>query len=72
MKEEISRYITLPVLDRCKNPAEWWETIGKGLLPRMYELAKGYLVIPTTSVPSKFWSTIRSHLVHIQARTFKA
>ncbi len=53
MKEEIGRYITLPVLDQCKNPAGWRETIGKGLLPCMYEQAKCYLAIPATSVPSK-------------------
>ena len=48
----IKQYLQMPLLERKKDPLEFWAK-HKNLLPQLYELAIKYLCIPSTSVPSE-------------------
>ena len=52
MDNEISRYLSVPTLDFEMCPLEWWN-INSTLYPSISTVAKSYLLIQGTSVPSE-------------------
>ncbi|XP_050054962.1 zinc finger BED domain-containing protein 4-like [Aphis gossypii] len=48
----IRQYLDMPLLDRKKNPLEFWKQ-HKHTLPDLYNMQLKYLCIPATSVPSE-------------------
>lgn len=48
----IRQYLDMPLLDRRKNPLEFWKQ-HKHTLPDLYKMQLKYLCIPATSVPSE-------------------
>ena len=53
IEKEIKMYFDNCLLDREKDPLDWWTEIGKNLYPNLKGLVGKYLVIPATSVPSE-------------------
>jgi hypothetical protein len=49
--DEITSYIQLAVEQKTTNPLEWWKS--KENLPVLQDIAKKYLSVPATSVPSE-------------------
>ena len=49
---EFDSYIGLERINRKEDPLEWWRK-HEAHLPRLSKLAKKYLAIPATSVPSE-------------------
>ena len=49
---EIDQYLKLPVLNRKSDPLEWWKENGN-LFPSLSILARKYLTVIATSVPSE-------------------
>ena len=49
---EVRQYFEEPNIDRIKNPLEWWKN-NENKFPRLQQLAKKYLCIPGSSVPSE-------------------
>lgn len=50
---EIRRYLNLQCLDRQIDVLKWWNSDGKAAFPSLERIAKKYLSIPATSVPSE-------------------
>ncbi|XP_026465962.1 zinc finger BED domain-containing protein 1-like [Ctenocephalides felis] len=48
----LQEYINLPYLNRKQDPVQFWEE-RKNIYPALYKMAKKYLCIPATSVPSE-------------------
>ena len=51
-REEVTRYRAKDALPLTENPMNWWRSNEKEL-PMLSQLAKQYLCIPGTSVPSE-------------------
>ena len=53
-EEEFERYLELPQLPKTEenNPLEWW-SVNKQRFPILAKLARRYLAIPASSVPSE-------------------
>ena len=49
---ELRHYFEEPNIDRKNNPLEWWK-INEKKFPRLHQIAKKYLCIPGSSVPSE-------------------
>lgn len=52
-EREMMEYAEQPLLDRGKDPCEWWRSVGHFKYPYLSTLAQKYLSIPATSVPSE-------------------
>ena len=50
---EVSKYLRMPNLPRNSDPLKWWRETGQFLYPNLWIVAKKYLCIPATSVPSE-------------------
>jgi hypothetical protein len=50
---EVVRYFKMKNMSRSSDPLAWWATVGKDVYPRIYKVARKYLVFPGTSVPSE-------------------
>jgi hypothetical protein len=50
---EVLKYLKMINIPRSANPLDWWNSVGKELYPLIYEVAKKYLIVPGTSVPSE-------------------
>ncbi|XP_026470000.1 zinc finger BED domain-containing protein 4-like [Ctenocephalides felis] len=48
----LQEYINLPYLNRKQDPVQFWEE-RKNIYPALYKMAKKYLCIPASSVPSE-------------------
>ncbi len=51
--QEVVKYLYTATIDRDANPLDWWNTVGKNHYPTIYQVARKYLVVPATSVPSE-------------------
>ena len=51
-EEEVTRYRNVPVIPIANDPLEWWKE-NEYVFPTLAQLAKMYLSIPSTSVPSE-------------------
>lgn len=51
-RDETSLYLANPISSLRSNPFEQWEEM-KSVFPRLYALAKKFLIVPATSVPSE-------------------
>ncbi len=51
--QEVVKYLNTATIDRDKNPLDWWNTVGKNHYPTIYLVARKYLIVPVTSVPSE-------------------
>ena len=61
-QDEISSYIQLPIEKKNCDPLGWWQDRAT-FLPTLYYLAKKYLSVPATSVPSeRLFSDAGMHL----------
>ena len=49
---EVRRYFEEPNIDRSKNPLEWWKE-NETRFPNLSKIAKKYLCVPGSSVPSE-------------------
>ena len=49
---EFDQYQDAPLLDVWENPMAWWKT-HQNVFPRLARLARKYLAVPATSVPSE-------------------
>lgn len=49
----VSAYLELPCQARTVDPLQWWNNEGGKMFPFLHQLAKKYLIIPATSVPSE-------------------
>ena len=69
IKKEITSYLEYPSLEPDANPLEWWK-LENGRFPNLAYLAKKYLCICGTSVPterifskaSQIANNLRNHL----------
>ena len=52
VKEEVSSYMTVDCIELESNPLAWWRT-NEPTYPHIAKLAKRYLAVPATSVPSE-------------------
>ena len=50
--DEIKVYLSLNLSDENTNPLEWWR-VNQSQFPNLSRMAKDYLAIPATSVPSE-------------------
>ena len=50
---EVSKYLRMPNQPRKSDPLKWWRATGQYLYPNLWIVAKKYLCIPATSVPSE-------------------
>jgi len=50
---EVFKYLRMRNLPREKDPLYWWNEIGKDLFPRIYKVARKYLLVLGSSVPSE-------------------
>lgn len=50
--DEVSVYLSLPIIDLDSKPLDWWNT-NKNLLPNLSKIALNYLAVPSSSVPSE-------------------
>jgi hypothetical protein len=48
----VNRYLALVAISALADPLEWWAANEK-LFPRLAKLAKKYLCVPATTVPSE-------------------
>lgn len=48
----VKQYLQMPHVDRKQNPLHFWES-HKNFFPKLYLLARKYLCVPATSVPSE-------------------
>lgn len=61
--DEFTTYITSPtVSDENLDPLEWWR-INKTQYPQLSRMARDYLAIPATSVPSEQCFSISKNLI---------
>ena len=56
------RYLEEPPIRRHQDPLQWW-ACHEGLFPQLAKLAKKYLGIPATSVPSERLFSVAGELV---------
>ncbi len=50
---QVVKYFASEILPRSQDPMAWWKTIGKIEYPDLFKLAKRFLSVPGTSVPSE-------------------
>ena len=50
---EVSKYLRTPNQPRESDPLNWWRVTGQYLCPNVWTVARKYLCIPGTSVPSE-------------------
>merc|ERR1711879_947283 len=50
---EVYKYLRMRNLPRDKDPLFWWKEVGKELFPRIYQVARKYLLVLGSSVPSE-------------------
>merc|ERR1712113_86405 len=50
---EVSKYLRTPNQPRESDPLKWWRVTGQYLCPNVWTVARKYLCIPATSVPSE-------------------
>merc|ERR1711879_252173 len=50
---EMKQYLESPNLDRKSCPIKWWATIGRNQYPYLFNVAKKFLCMNATSVPSE-------------------
>jgi hypothetical protein len=50
--DEFQTYILSPPCDENTNPLEWWKS-NESQYPRLSKMARDFLAIPSTSVPSE-------------------
>jgi len=50
--DEVNRYLALVAISPLANPLEWWAA-NERLFPRLARLARKYLCVPATTVPSE-------------------
>jgi hypothetical protein len=53
LSAELVKYLKMMNIPRTANPLAWWCSVGKELYPVIHEVAKKYIIIPGTSVPSE-------------------
>ena len=60
--DEFQTYILLPTCNEEVDPLEWWK-INENQYPRLLKMARDFLAIPSTSVPSKQYFLINKNLI---------
>lgn len=50
---EVSKYLMMPNIERKSDPLKWWRKTGHYMYPHIWTVARKYLAIPATSVPSE-------------------
>lgn len=60
--DELQVYLTLPTIDGQIKPLEWWK-INELQYPNLARMARDYLAIPATSVPSEQCFSISKNLI---------
>jgi hypothetical protein len=60
--DEIQTYLALSLLDEKANPLEWWK-INESQFPHLSQMARDYLSIPATSVPSEQSFSVGKNLI---------
>ena len=50
---EVNQYIKIKNIERKENAIEWWKSKGATMYTSLQHLAKKYLSVPATSVPSE-------------------
>jgi hypothetical protein len=50
---EVLKYLKMANIPRTAYPLAWWSTVGRALFPVVSEVARKFLIIPATSVPSE-------------------
>lgn len=61
VKEEIKVYLTLPSIPAEDDPSQWWKSHASEL-PHLARIAKKFLCIPATSVPSERLFSASGHI----------
>jgi len=59
---EIQSYLALSVADINTDPLEWWK-VNESQFPHLSQMARDYLSIPATSVPSEQSFSIGKNLI---------
>jgi hypothetical protein len=60
--DEYKLYLSLPLADQDTNPLEWWKN-NQSNLPNLSRMARDYLGIPATSVPSEEIFSLGKNLI---------
>ncbi len=60
--DEIQTYLSLSVMDENMNPLEWWR-VNESQFPCLSQMARDYLSIPATSVPSEQSFSVGKNLI---------
>ena len=50
---EMKKYLSVPKLERKECPILWWKKTGSREYPLLFEVAKKFVPMPATSVPSE-------------------
>ncbi|XP_068122242.1 E3 SUMO-protein ligase ZBED1-like [Hyperolius riggenbachi] len=62
---EVSMYISLPTISSDADPLSWWK-MHRQEMPRLANVARKYLCIPATSVPSERFFSTSGHILSPQ------
>ena len=60
--DEIQAYLSLPLVSEKTNPLEWWQ-INESQFSYLSQMARDYLSIPATSVPSEQSFSVGKNLI---------
>jgi len=60
--DEFQTYILSPTYNEDVDPLEWWK-INENQYPRLSKMARDFLAIPSTSVPSEQCFSISKNLI---------
>ena len=71
MEKESRRFFDSKLLERDEDPLTWWKDNKKDY-KILFNLAKNYLCIPATSVPSERLFSTAGELVSIRRNRFKS
>lgn len=67
---ELQLYLSLPILGREIKPLKWWK-MNESQYPTLARMARDYLAIPATSVPSEQCFSASKNLVTINRNRLK-
>ena len=60
--DEFKVYLSLPLVNETIDPLEWWK-INHSQFPNLSNMARDYLAIPVTSVPSEESFSLGKNLI---------
>lgn len=60
--DEIQTYLSLSLMNEETDPLEWWK-VNESQFPHLSQMARDYLPIPATSVPSEQSFSVGKNLI---------